>query len=140
MVSAGSPLCWAFQRISCPLGSESLMLSWHLELPGGYPSSPFPVAKHHCSNSCPSVCHLCLLPCLIRSSFCPSPFFLPLRDLVFSQSINSIANLHLNLLIASCVFKVIPYNLFNVNIFVKFCFWQILWTSYLKIFCLRLCF
>ena len=35
-------LCWAFQLISSPLGSGSLLLSWHLGLAGGFPQFPIP--------------------------------------------------------------------------------------------------
>lgn len=56
-----------------------------------------------------------------------------------TQIISSMPDVYLNLLIGSFMVKVTPCNLFNVNIFVNFCFGQMLWTSYLKSFCLALC-
>ena len=41
-----SPLCWVFWLMSSLLGPGHLLLPWHLGLSSGYPSSPFPNAKH----------------------------------------------------------------------------------------------
>ena len=46
-----SPLCWVFQLMSSLLGPGSLLLSWHLGLSSGYPSSPSPTATYFYSFS-----------------------------------------------------------------------------------------
>jgi len=71
--------CWVFQLISSLLGPGRLLLSWHLELAGGYPSFPSPSTKHLCLNSWPSVYHPWFLPYLILP-FSFSPSFLPLKS------------------------------------------------------------
>jgi hypothetical protein len=50
------PICWAFQLISSPLCPGRLLLSWYLELSGGYPQFPIP----HCYTPLFNFLTLCI--------------------------------------------------------------------------------
>jgi hypothetical protein len=89
-----SPLSWAFQLISSPLGPGCFLLSCHLGLAGGYPQFPIP----HCYTPPFNFLTLCILslslpipdtaPFFITSpySFLASPFHpLPSMSILFPR-------------------------------------------------------